>query len=79
MLRNGAKIHKNNQEVINVHPKTLEDYLFKECMKAAGEDVDDEDFNIKMKFDLFAKPEVEPDRNMDDVRTKAQVQLMTNK
>ena len=32
MLRNGAKIHKNEQEVVNVNPRTLEDYMFKECM-----------------------------------------------
>ena len=72
MLRNGAKIHKNDQEVINVHPKTLEDYLYKECMKASGDDVDDEDFSIKIKFDLFAKPEIEPDRRLEEVRSKAQ-------
>ena len=72
MLRNGAKIHKNEQEVINVHPKTLDDYLFKECMKASGDDVDDEDFFIKIKYDLFARPEIEPDRKMEEVRSRAQ-------
>ena len=34
MLRNGAKLHKNDQDQVNVNPKTLENYLFMECMKA---------------------------------------------
>ena len=72
MLRNGAKLHKNDQDQVNVNPKTLENYLFMECMKASGEDVDDEDFSIQVKFDLFAKPEVEPDRNIEDVKNRAQ-------
>ena len=75
MLRNGAKIHKNDQEVVNVNPRTLEDYMFKECMKASGDDVDDEDFSIKIKFDLFAKPEIDPGRRMEDVKSKAQVRF----
>ena len=75
MLRNGAKIHKNEQEVVNVNPRTLEDYMFKECMKASGDDVDDEDFSIKIKFDLFAKPEIDPGRRMEDVKSKAQVRF----
>ena len=72
MLRNGAKIHKNQQEIINISRKTLEDYMTNECMKASGEDVDDEEFFIKIKYDLFAKPEIEPDKNLDDVKRRAQ-------
>ena len=72
MLRNGAKLHKNDQDQVNVNPKTLENYLFMECMKASGDDADDEDFYISVKFDLFAKPEVEPDRNIEEVKNRAQ-------
>ena len=72
MLRNGAKLHKNNQEQVNVNPKTLENYLFVDCMKASGEDADDEDFSISLKFDLFAKPDVEPDRNIEEVKHRAE-------
>ena len=72
MMRNGAKIHKNSTDVINVHPKTLTEYFFQECMKPSGDDVDDEEFYITMKYDLFTKPEVEANRSMAEVKSKAQ-------
>ena len=72
--RNGAKLHKNIQGSVNVNPKILEDYFFEDCMTASSEDVDDEEFFIKINFGMFALPEVDANMDINQVKTNAQVQ-----
>ena len=40
----------------------------------SGDDVDDEEFTITIKYDIFAVPEV--DSNMDLKKVQAQVRLL---
>lgn len=52
LLYNGAKIDINPQKVVNVHHKTLEQYFYEKCIIVEGDDIDDEDFKIRL-FDLL--------------------------
>ena len=72
-----------------MNPKILEDYFFEDCMEvriswkqdlhvipkfqASSEDVDDEEFFIKINFGMFALPEVDSSLDISKVRTNAQV------
>ena len=56
LLQQGAKINLNSQGIINVVPKTLEEYFYDHCIKSEGGDIDDEDFSITVNFRLFEKP-----------------------
>jgi len=57
---------------MNVMPRVMEDHFFEDCMEASGGDADDEDFFITIKFDIFAKPDIDPTIGLAEVRTKAQ-------
>lgn len=56
LLRNGAKIDVNPQKVVNVNPRTLEEYFYESCFTTEGDDLDEEEFCIKINFQLFEKP-----------------------
>ena len=68
LLENGAKIDKNPQGTINVNSKTLEQYFFENCITPEGDDIDDEDFRIKVNYRLFEKPLI--NEKMELVKTK---------
>ena len=58
LLQHGAKLSINKQNVINVKAKTLEAYLTKDCIVENSENnadkgIDDDNFQITVKFDLF--------------------------
>ena len=55
LLQKGAKIDLNPQNVINISPKTLEEYFYDHCITSEGGDIDDEEFSIKVNFELFEK------------------------
>ncbi len=42
-------------------------------LQTHGDDVDDEEFTIQIKFDIFAFPEVDPRISMEKVEAAAQV------
>ena len=56
LLNHGAKIDINHQKNININPRTLEQYFYDYCIIPEGDDIDDEDFKISIKFKLFEKP-----------------------
>ena len=56
LLNHGAKIDINHQKNININPRTLEQYFYDYCIIPEGDDIDDEDFKIRIKFKLFEKP-----------------------
>ncbi len=56
LLRHGAKLERNEQKAINVLPRTLEEHFYEFCINTEGEDVDDEEFKIRINFKLFEKP-----------------------
>jgi len=56
LLLHGAKLEVNDQGLLNLHPRTLEEHLFEHCIKAEGDDIDDEDFKIRINFQLFERP-----------------------
>lgn len=55
LLANGAKLDMNAQGQINMNPKALHRYFLEHCIIPVGDDIDDEDFKIKMDFRLFEK------------------------
>ena len=55
LLRNGAKIDVNQQKLINVNTRTLEEYFYENCIRPEGDDIDDEEFKIKINFKLFER------------------------
>ena len=61
LLRNGAKLNKNNDGSLNVRAKTLDEYLRKDCIEHKHSEsnadlgVYNKDFEITVKFDLFKK------------------------
>ena len=57
LMANGAKLDMNPQGLINVNPRTVEEYFYDHCIKTEGDDIDDEDFVIRVNFKLFEKPE----------------------
>ena len=56
LLQQGAKIDLNNQGILNLVPRTLEEYFYDHCIKSQGGDIDDEEFTITVNFKLFGKP-----------------------
>ncbi|XP_023346076.1 uncharacterized protein LOC111715063 [Eurytemora carolleeae] len=71
LLRNGAKIDRNPQGTMNIHPKVLEEFLFEDCMLSSGDDADDEDFGITILFNIFAQPDIDPQLKINKVEDKA--------
>lgn len=71
MLRNGAKIDINTQKLVNVNPRTLEEYFYESCIRPEGDDIDDEDFRIKINFKLFEKPASKDEEKMEVTKDKA--------
>ena len=57
LLCNGAKLDRNSQGAINLNPKTLEEHFYENCIETEGEDIDDEEFRIRIKYKLFEKPQ----------------------
>ena len=68
LLKHGAKLHGNPQNAINLHAKTLEDHLYDYCMVTEGDDVDDEDFRIRINFKLFERPVLAGDVDLETAR-----------
>lgn len=65
LLKHGAKIEINEQGAVNLHPRTLEEHLFENCIATEGEDVDDEEFRIRIFYTLFEKPVENHDKNLN--------------
>ena len=58
LLRHGAKIDRNAHHVINLRPAVVQEYFLEHCIVAEGDDVDDEDFTIRINFEHFSEPQV---------------------
>ncbi len=71
LLVNGAKIDVNQQKLVNVNPRTLEEYFYESCIIPEGDDIDDEDFRIKINFKLFEKPGYFDDEDLEVAKDKA--------
>ena len=41
--------------IINMHPRTLEEYFYESCIIPEGDDIDDEDFKIRVIYKIFEK------------------------
>ena len=48
-----------------MHPRTLEEHLFENCISTEGDDIDDEDFRIRISFTLFEKPVENDDKDLN--------------
>ncbi|TRY68237.1 hypothetical protein TCAL_06841 [Tigriopus californicus] len=59
LLKNGAKLDQNPQGQLNLNPRTLEEYFYEECIIPEGDDIDEEDFQIRINFKLFERPLVD--------------------
>lgn len=71
LLGHGAKIDVNPQKVVNINSRTLEEYFYETCIIPEGDDIDDEDFRIKINFKLFEKPLYGENDNLEVAREKA--------
>ena len=38
-----------------MHPRTLEEYFYESCIIPEGDDIDDEDFKIRVIYKIFEK------------------------
>ena len=38
-----------------MHPRTLEEYFYESCIIPEGDDIDDEDFKIRVVYKIFEK------------------------
>ena len=53
LLAYDAKFDKNPQDIPNVLPKTLDEYFYEQCVSTVGDEIDDEDFRIKINLKFF--------------------------
>ena len=66
-------------EIDKEKKRLLHELPYTEMLKSAtmcqthGDDVDDEEFTIQIKFNIFAMPEVDPRITMEKVESTAQV------
>jgi len=72
LLDNEAKLDKNPQGIVNVHPRTIERYFYEECISPEGEDIDDEEFRIRINYKLFEKPTIGESKELEKQKQKAE-------
>ena len=72
LLDNEAKLDKNPQGIVNVHPRTIERYFYEECIAPEGEDIDDEEFKIRINYKLFEKPTIGESKELEKQKQKAE-------
>ena len=72
LLDNEAKLDKNPQGIVNVHPRTIERYFYEECIEPEGEDIDDEDFKIKINYKIFEKPTIGESKELEKQKQKVE-------
>ena len=41
--------------IINIHPRTLEEFFYESCIVPEGDDIDDEDFKIRIIYKIFER------------------------
>ncbi len=71
LLSYGAKIDVNPQKVVNINPRTLDEYFYETCVIPEGDDIDDEDFRIRINFRLFEKPAYDSGESLESTKDKA--------
>ena len=67
----GAKVDVNQQKVVNINPRTLEEYFYESCIIPEGDDIDDEDFRIRINFKLFEKPAFTDKEHLEVTKDRA--------
>ena len=72
LLDNEAKLDKNPQGIVNVHPRTIERYFYEECIAPEGEDIDDEEFKIRINYKLFERPTIGESKELEKAKKKAE-------
>ena len=72
LLDNEAKLDKNPQGIVNVHPRTIERYFYEECIAPEGEDIDDEEFRIRINYKLFERPTIGESKELEKQKQKAE-------
>ena len=67
----GAKVDVNQQRAVNINPRTLEEYFYESCIIPEGDDIDDEDFRIRINFKLFEKPAFTDKEHLEVTKDRA--------
>ena len=67
----GAKVDVNQQKIVNINPRTLEEYFYESCIIPEGDDIDDEDFRIRINFKLFEKPAFTDKEHLEVTKDRA--------
>ena len=48
-----------------MHPRTLEEYFYESCIIPEGDDIDDEDFKIRVIYKIFEKSSYSSSESME--------------
>ena len=78
LLGHGAKIDINQQQFVNINPRTLEEYFYESCIRTEGEDIDDEEFRIRLNFKLFEKPVYKDSEDFEVAKERANAWAIEN-
>ena len=58
-------LHRSSVTDSHNNLRTLEEYFYESCIRPEGDDIDDEDFRIKINFKLFEKPAYANDEKLE--------------
>lgn len=75
LLKHGAKLDQNPQGQLNLNPRTLEEYFYEECIIPEGDDIDEEDFRIRINFKLFERPLVDENQRRAPTKEPNEAQI----